>query len=217
MLLLLVAANLLAQERVKPEDWPAHDRAGGTALAAEYTVHTLFRNGQSVLVRDHLVVEVAVFPRPGKQLLISSGQFTLRINGRKVPLAAQSPGMAAASLKYDDWEMRPTVVAGGGLGNAGVILGRPRSAERFPGDPRPRQERLPRPPQAPQTEDRSGIEKEPQPKPHEIVVEAALPEGEATGPVRGFLYFPFKRKPKDIRKLELLYSGPAGDAVLKLL
>ena len=111
---------------------------------------------------------------------------------------------------------RPSVAASAGMGDAAVILGRPRQTERFPGDRRPTHDRLPAPPKAPVQEDRSGIEKQPQLAPEEIVTRQALPEGEAAGFVRGMVYFPFKGKIASIQKLDLLYEGPSGAAVLKL-
>ncbi len=44
------------------------------------------------------------------------------------------------------------------------------------------------------------------------MIRTALPEGSFKGPVSGFLYFPWKGKPKSIKKLDLLYD----DAVLEL-
>jgi len=121
--------------------------------------------------------------------------------------------MVAASLKYPDWERRPNLEAEAGVGNAGVIVGRPQTAERFPGDPRPAQQRLPRPPQAPPPENRSGLEKPEPVKADELALSAALPEGSARGPVSGYLYFAWKGKPGSIKSLELIYQG----TVLRLI
>ena len=49
----------------------------------------------------------------------------------------------------------------------------------------------------------------------EVVVRYALPEGEASVPRSGYLYFPYPRKTKDLRSVELVYQGPAGAATLR--
>jgi hypothetical protein len=213
-LLLAVALPLAAQERTKPDDWPVHAQGKDSAIAAEYMVRTVLSEGRSAVLRDYLAIEVGFFPARDRSFVLSTGHFTLRVNGKKATLMAQTPGMVAASIKYEDWEVRPTVVATGSAGNAGVILGRPQGAERFPGDRRPTQDRLPPTPRAPGQEDRSGIDREPQVKPEEIVTRTALPEGETAKPVRGYLFFPFKGKNNSIKKLALVYSGPAGEIEL---
>jgi hypothetical protein len=200
----------------QPADYPAHAQLGQVALGAEYLGRSFFVRGQSFFTPDYLVIEVAVYPAKGERLAISSGQFTLRLNGKKQLLFAQSPGFVAASLKYPDWERRGTLEVTGGVGDTGVILGRPERVERFPGDPRPGQTRLPAPPKAPAPQDPSGLEKEPPVSADEGVVEAALPEGQAAGPVSGYLYFAYKGKLKSIRAIELLYEGPGGKGGLHL-
>jgi hypothetical protein len=46
------------------------------------------------------------------------------------------------------------------------------------------------------------------------VQRAALPEGDRTLPQAGLLFFQYRAK--SIRSIELIYSGPAGQATLKL-
>lgn len=201
--------------RPKPEEYPASAKAGSIGVGAEYRVRSVSGGGQTWTTKDYLVVEVALYPARGERIEVSHGQFTLRLNGKKNTLLPQAPAFVAAAFKYPDWERRPTVVAEGGMGDVGVIVGRPPATERFPGDPRPRRQRLPAPPRAP--EGVPGAEPRETPKPEEVVVECALPEDPAAGPVAGYLYFPFKGKTRSVRAVELLYAGPGGGAVLKLL
>ncbi len=210
---LAVAAGV--EPRPKPEDYPAHARTEQAVFGAEYLVRTFSARRQTFLIPDHLVIELAAYPERGRRFLLAAGHFTLRINGKKSLLFPQTPGMVAAALKYPDWERRPELVVGGGVGDRGVIVGGRDPVERFPGDPRPRQTRLPAPPRVPAGA--PGVEKEADPLPEELVVEAALPEGEIAHPVAGYLYFAYKGKPKSVRKLELLYNGPAGQCVLRLM
>src|SRR5262249_8754330 len=149
----------------------------------------IISDGDYITIPDYVIVEVAVYPVKGRSVVVSHQDFTLRINGKKTPIFPQTPGMVAASVKYEDWERRPTVIGAAGAGGADVVLGRPRATERFPGDPRPRQERLPNPPRAPEPDDRSGVDKAVKRKPEEVIVACALHEGEIVTPIRGTLYY----------------------------
>jgi len=123
VLALLAAGPLLAQgpygttPKPKAADYPAHAQAGGVWLGAEYLVRSIPARNQTLVTQDYLVVEVALYPPPGQPLVVSDGQFTLRMNGKKQVLHAQAPGFVAASLKYPDWEHRPSLVGYGGAGN----------------------------------------------------------------------------------------------------
>jgi hypothetical protein len=178
-------------------------------------VHSFTARKHTFVARDYLVVEVALYAPPAKRIEVSQGQFVLAVNGRKQTLRPQAPSVVAASLKYPDWEPRPSLEVGAGVGNAGVTLGRPQPVERVPGDRRPPQTRTPQPPQAPQQD--HGVEREPAPNADEVVDEIALPEGDIKAPVSGYLYFPYKGKVTAIHSLELLYTGPTGEATLKLI
>ncbi len=219
----LAVAPLLAQgpygttPKPRAADYPSHAQASGVWLGTEYLVRSIPVRNRTLVTQDYLVVEVALYPLPGQPLVVSDGQFTLRVNGKKQVLHAQAPGFVAAALKYPDWERRPSLVGYGGIGDAGVTIGRPEPVERFPGDNRPTRTRLPTPPRAPTPEDPSGLPKEEVLPPDQLVVEAALPGGAAKGPVSGYLYFAHKGKTKSIKSLELLYEGPAGKATLRLL
>lgn len=216
LLALILPALALAQgtaPRTKAADYPVSATLEKLVIGAEYLVHSFSGHNQTFVTSDYLVVEVALYPAAGERPLISGGQFTLRINGKKSTVLPQAPAMVAASLKYPDWEIRRSVTAVAGP----VIIGRPTPVERFPDDPRPQQRRLPAPPKAPEPENRSGLEPQAPVKAEELVVECALPEGEAQGPVSGYLYFAYKGKTTSIRSLELIYTGPAGNSVLKLI
>jgi hypothetical protein len=215
-LLLLCVSLLPGEDRDKAADWPANAALDKVELGAEYMVHSVTRGEEYAVVRDYLVVEVAIYPVKPNRIEVSHQHFTLRINGRKNPIFPQSPGMVAAGMKYDDWERRPSLEASGGMNDTGVIVGRPRNTERFPGDPRPGQQRLPKPPTAPAPEDRSGVERTPKKTPDEIVIAAGLEEGFTPKPIRGYLYYAFKGKPSSVKSVQLLYRGPSGEAVLKL-
>lgn len=201
------------QPKPKVEDYPVNVRAGNVGLGAEYLVHTLPAGRRSFDIPDYLVIEVAVYPPKGAALQIGSGSFTLRMNGRKDRLYSQAPGMVAASLKYADWETRPHLEAGAGP----VILGRPQRTERFPGDQRPTQDRVPGPvpPTTPQPAP-GGLEREQPQTATEAVTETAFPDGAFSGPVSGFLFFAHRGKTKSIRSLELLYQKGEEQTIIRL-
>jgi hypothetical protein len=195
-------------------EYPVHAQMEKAALGADYQVHSVFARGGNVLLQDYLAVEVGLYPNKGVELKVAIEQFALRLDGKKDFVLAQSPGFVAAAQKHPDWERRRHLEAAAGMGDAGVIVGQPRPTERFPGDPRPQQTRLPAPPRAPQPEDRSGQEKTPPRTPEEMIAGEALQEGEFSKPVRGYVYFPYKGKqPKTV---EMIYNGPAGSTTLKL-
>ena len=199
--------------REKPADYHAQSKLSGFDLAAEYLAHSMPEQGGVIDVNEYLVIEVAVFPTTTAAPTVTSGEFTLRVTnnrGHKSVLSAQAPGMVAASLKYPDWDVRPTLEASAGLGNTGVIIGRPPQTERFPGDPRPQQSRLPQRPKVPDQTSPTGEEKIPD-APIEVRVQrSSFPEGAGPGPVSGYLFFPFRGKTKSIRALELLYESQDG-------
>jgi hypothetical protein len=125
-LLLVGILHAGTEPKAKPEDYPLHAAGSKVAIGAEYMVHSFTDHNNTFVTRDHLVVEVAIFPGPGAPLMVSLGNFSLRVNGKKAALAAQAPEFVSASLKYNNWEQHPTLTGSGGLGNAGVVLGQPR-------------------------------------------------------------------------------------------
>lgn len=196
----------------KPTDYAVNGEVAAVAIGAEYLAHSVAAKENTFVVDDYVVVEVGFYPAKGHNVQISSNSFTLRVNG-KSPLFAQTPGMVAASLKYGDWEQRPTLEGGAGVGGVGTILGRPRQQPRFPGDessPEARQPNLPRVPTEVAPVERREVRGE------DVVVECALEEGLTTTARRGFLYFPWKGKLKSIKSVVLLYNSDAGNLTLKL-
>jgi hypothetical protein len=201
----------------KSADYPAHAMLGTTAIGAEYMVHSIPAGNQTLLTPDYLVVEVAVYPPRDRAVEISSGSFTLRLNGKKQVLYPVAAGFVAASLKYPDWELRPNAQATAGMGDAGVVIGRPPVVGRFPDDPRPGQSRLPRAPKAPVPDDQRGVEHDEPESIDQIIARTALPDGPAAKPASGYLYFAHKGKAKSIKSLELIYQDKTESVTLKLL
>lgn len=210
----IVLAGVLAAQitpKQKPEDYPAHVMVASVGIGAEDLGHSLMTADNSVFIRDYLVIEVAIFARDNKPVKVSANHFTLRINGQKVPLQAQTPGMVAASVMYPDWTSEPQVEAQAGP----VIIGRTQPVERFPGDNRPYENRVPNP--APTTDpDSRGVQKRTVTA-EDTIEHSALPEGLFREPVNGCLFFGHPaKKMKSIKSLELIYDGPLGSGTLRL-
>ncbi len=212
--LLLPLAAIASDPKPSASDYPVHATAGTINLGAEFMVRSFQGQGQTFITRDYLVVEVAVYPPKFNKVRVSHSQFSLCLNGRKELLSPENPGVVAASLKYPDWQQHPTVAAGGGLGDVGVVLG-PRSTARFPGDPTS-QGRLPRAPRVPGSENPGGVEEKEPVRADEVAIANALVEGESPTAVCGYLYFLYKKQAKSIRSLELIYRGPDGGVTLRL-
>lgn len=196
----------------KASDYPVHAGAADVEIGAEYMVRS-FGGEKMYIAPDNLVVQVALYPLHKRTLRVDARSFRLRVNGRNPEILADSPGMVAASLKYPDWQRRPELVAGAGIGGADVILGRPRQVGRFPGDSRPIENRLPPPPST-----GAGGVPRPEAEPVDaaaLAVTQALPEGEIRVPVTGYIYFPFQGKLSKVKSVELLYyAGPESSPVV---
>lgn len=196
----------------KASDYPVHAAAADVEIGAEYMVRS-FGGEKMYIAPDNLVVQIALYPLHKRTLRVDSGSFRLRVNGRNPEILVDSPGMVAASLKYPDWRRRPELVAGAGIGGADVILGRPRQVERFPGDSRPIENRLPAPPST-----GAGGVPRPEAEPVDaaaLAVAQALPEGEIRVPVTGYVYFAYKGKLSKVKSVELLYyAGPESSPVV---
>jgi hypothetical protein len=213
--LVLLSASWLygeTEHKDKATDYPIHAIAGTVAIGADYLIHSIPAGDQTLLAKDFLVIEVAVFPAVAQPVTIDGSTFTLRLNGAKLPLASIPPGFVAASLKYPDWEQHPTSQVSGGVGNTGVTIGPPTVA-RFPGDPNATHP-LPR---GPSHEERNGVERTEPESTDDVIARTALLEGEIDHPVSGFLYFPYKGKIKSLKSIELIYKSKDESVILKLL
>jgi hypothetical protein len=50
----------------------------------------------------------------------------------------------------------------------------------------------------------------------QYVQKSAMPQGDRPLPVAGLLFFEYRGGPKSIHSMELIYSGPAGQATMAL-
>src|SRR3954453_14543523 len=108
----------------KVEDYEVHARVGSVAIGADYMVYSFSGEGQTFVLDDFLVVEVALFPPKGDTIAAASADFTLRIDGKRV-IAAAPPQMGVNSMQRRQWQQSRGVQATGGMGDKVVIVGGP--------------------------------------------------------------------------------------------
>ncbi|MDP8990379.1 MAG: hypothetical protein M3N41_09920, partial [Acidobacteriota bacterium] len=145
--------------------------------------------------QDYVVVEVGVFGPPEARVKLSHEDFSIRINGKKLPSPAQPYGLVSKNAKDPAWEdlAPPEIKKSKGGVNAG---GNDKN------DPAP-------PPvfHVPVELKRAMEQK---------VLKASLPEGDRVLPEAGLIYFEYGGKVTNIRSLELIYAGASGKASLTL-
>jgi len=199
------------QTKSSAGEYPVHATSGSLSIGAEYVVHSFGSGEEMYLAENYLVVEVALFPPKGQGITPEPARFTLRVNGKKAVLYAQSPQMVASNLNHRDWNAPRGPMADLGVGGANVGLGYPQSRNPFPGAP-DEQRRLPAPPRAPDAGAPGGGEPKERVRPEDVLIRTALPEDVHRGPVSGFLYFPYAGKASGVKSVELLFQ----DVVMKL-
>ena len=189
-----ISGSIGVPPRATPGDYQAHGQAGAITVAAEFTGHSVPTPEAVLSTDDYVVVEVGLFGPPEARLNLSFEDYSLRINGKKMPAPAQPYGRVFPSLKDPEWEppgpaesKSKTSFGGGGGTNAN--------------DPPPAPVHMP-------IELRRAMQ--------ERVQKASLPEGERPLPEAGLIYFPYGGKIQSIRSIELVYSGAAGKATLAL-
>jgi hypothetical protein len=182
--------------RATPADYQVQSQAGTVTVGAEFKGHSLPTLQGTLSTEEYVVIETGLFGSPGARIKLSSGDFALRINGKKTPLPSQPYGLVVGSVKDPEWEppapaasKSKTSLGGGGKGE--------QSDANAP----------PAPIQIPIGVLRAMAQR---------VQKASLPEGDRNLPVAGLIFFPYRGKTQSIRSIELIYAGPAGKATLML-
>ena len=178
--------------RAAPSDYPAQAKLGATTLAAEFAGHGLPTPDGALSTDSYVVVEVALFGPAGTRLPISFNDFSLRINNKKNATRAEPYEQVGSSVKDPEWvpPEKPEKGSGGILSGGGG--GGNDSKE---------------PPRPPAELRRAWAQR---------VKRAALADGERALPQDGLLYFSYGGNVKNIRSLQLVYTGAAGKATLDL-
>lgn len=185
-------------------DYRNHETRNGTTVGAEIVPADQVRSTFSTdLVRGYVVVEVAIYPPPGESFNVSASDFLLHCGTQTVrpgnPNAIAASKQQQNTPRRSDMDVYPSV--GVGYESGRDPYGRSRGvyttvgvgvATGGSGNPRP----------AATDQDRRTMALE--------LEEKQLPDGPATKPVAGYLYFPFPSSKQKNVAYELEYDGPAG-------
>ena len=178
--------------RATPADYQVHAQAGAITIAAEFAGHSVPTLENTYTTEDYVVVETAFFGGEQGRLKLSIEDFSLRINDKKSPLTSQPFGLVAKTLKDPEWQPpvqekeKSKTSLNGGGGG----------------------DSSPAPPPKMPIELRRAMDLK--------VQKAVLPEGDRALPVAGLIFFQYRGKTQNIHNMELVYSGPAGNANLTL-
>ena len=176
--------------RAAATEYQAQGKAGAINIGAEFDGHSVPTAEGAYTTDDFVVVEVGMFGAPGARATLSTGDFSLRINGRKNLLPNQPYELVFKSLKDPEWgpptkEKSKTSVGGGADGS----------------DAPPAPVHMP-------MELRHAMEQR--------VQKAVLLEGDRALPQAGLLFFDYRGKAQGIHSVELIYNGPAGNVTIPL-
>jgi hypothetical protein len=183
--------------RATPGDYQAHAQAGTVTIAAEYTAHSI-SDPQSVLsTEDYVVVEVGLFGPPDARLRLNYTDFSMRINGKKALLPAQSYTLVFKSLKDPEYEA-PEAAAAKEAKKGSTSMTTGGTTSNAAPDSLPPIIHIP-------IAITRGWEQR--------VQRSSLPEGERPLPQAGLIFFEHRGKTQSV---ELIYNGPAGKVTIPL-
>jgi hypothetical protein len=176
--------------RATPGDYPSQARVGDITIAAEFMGHSVPKPEGPLSTEDYVVIEAGFFGSPGGRITLSTGDFSLRINGKK-PLSSQHYGLVLSTLKDPQWappasdqpKSKGGLSTGAGGDSTPVIVHVPFELRRAMAM---------------------------------YVQKVSLLEGDRALPQAGLIFFQYRGKTQNIHSLELIYSGGAGKATLKL-
>ena len=234
LLINILALAALARDpngmRPRPSgaDYPAHERTDGATVAAAVLSPEQVRNTFATDLNKggYIVVEVALYPEPGRDIDVSFADFSLKI-GSEMSMVRPVKGGDIASILHQksdphkvppratDVTLYPTATVGyesgsdrydpvtgqrrqsGVYGGGGVGVGIG-GAGRPPGNPPP----------ASTDRDRSTMGRE--------LEDKSLPEGKTRQAVAGYLYFPRPGGKARNAMYEITYYGASGNVKLSV-
>jgi hypothetical protein len=185
--------------RAAPGDYQAHATAGTVTIGAEFLGHSIPRpEGAPLTNEDYVVVEIGFFGPAEARLKLSVGDFSLRVNEKKVASPAQPFGVLFRSLKDPDWEDANAVeMKEKEKSSTSISTGGQQAQGKEP----PAPVHMPLPLQRAINQHAQRV---------------SLPEGDRPLPQAGLIFFPHRGKVENIHSLELTYDGPAGKATMML-
>ena len=179
--------------RATPDEYQTKGQAGAVTIAADFMGHSVPTPQGTYSTEDFVVVETALFGSPGARVTLSSGDFSLRINDKKMPLPSQPYDLVARSLKDPEWAPPAEEKSKSKTGIS--------SGAKDTGEPPPSVIHMP-------IELQLAMQKR--------VKSAVLLGGDRALPQAGLIFFQYRGKPQTIHSVELIYTGPSGKATLTL-
>jgi hypothetical protein len=192
--------------RTDADQYQAHAQRDGLAIGAtELNSDQVRKSFVSDVNRCCLVVEVAFYPQKDKPIKISLDDFSLKAADNDTLVRPYSASAVAATLQEKP-DSGHQVTTGGSVGvgyESGTyidpVTGVPTKVHGVTTETRVDVGVAPSDPsQAPPKHDHDAIEAE--------LAQKGLPEGSASAPVAGFLYFPLSVKKKKKSTLQLQYE-----------
>jgi hypothetical protein len=181
--------------RATPTEYLSHAQAGAITIAAEFDQHSVPTAETTLSTEDFVAVEVGIFGAAGAHAMLSSADFSLRINGKKSALPAEQFASVFRNLRDPSYEPPELAKAKESKGNGLNTGGNSEN------DNTPPVVHIP-----PEMERAMQLQ----------VQNAALPEGDRALPVAGLIFFRYGGAAKGIKSVELLYSGAAGKATIAM-
>ena len=180
--------------------YPVHANHNGTRIGAALMSPDEVRRAFGFDVdRSCIILEVALYPPDDKEHKVSQSDFSLRIGGTNTAVKPSAAKIVAASWQQQfrvQQEVKTELDGEVSLGPGVVHL-----------EGQVRYEKGDSPAQPPSERDAATLEAE--------LTEKGLPEGKASSPVAGYLYFPvFQRK--KYTSLQLDYETNGSSVILEL-
>lgn len=175
--------------RAAATEYLSQGKAGSVTIGAEFLGHSVATPEATYTAEDYVVVEAGMFGAPDARAKLSADNFSLRINGKKA-LPNQPYELVFKSLKDPEWEPLKKEKSKGSLNAGGGGQEEAPAVVHMP------------------IELKRAMEAN--------VRKAVMPEGDRMLPQAGLLFFEYRGKTQSIRSLELVYSGSAGNATIKL-
>jgi hypothetical protein len=167
------------------------------AIGADFAGHNLPTQEGLLHSEDYVAIEVGIYGPPEARLMLSQGDFSLRINGNKKPVASEPYELVGKSVKDPDYQEPETNKSSKTVVNSGG--GKADGTD--PNAPPPALIPIP-------FEVKRGWQLR--------VKRDSLPIGDRALPQAGLLFFSYGAGVKSIRSLELIYNGPAGKATMPI-
>ena len=183
--------------RAAATEYQAQAQAGEVAIGAEFAGHSVPTPDHTYSSEDYVVVEAGMFGPPGARAKLSRDDFSLRINGKKMPLVSEPYELVFHSLKDPEWQPPESEDSKESKGSKGGLSTGGGGGDKLP----------PVPPKMPFPLRRAM---------EQHVQRASMQEGNRVLPQAGLLFFLYRGKTDGIKSLELIYSGAAGKATLTL-